>query len=216
MNSPKIIFVTGTDTDVGKTFYSLDLIRKHLRKNSFARCLYIKPISCGVPSDQDEIKKKLGKWAARVEIKNCYSFVEPVSPHLAARWNQKKITAKALAVDIAFILYSCLTKKEDKKVAPSLVVIEGAGGVMAPINESETMLDVMKQLKLPITLVARAGLGTLNHTLLSFQRLEQNGLTVEQIVLNRHRIKVGLLNRQIIQENQRYLQKACRVPCSFF
>ena len=152
------IFVTGTDTGVGKTVVSAWLAH-HWQAD------YWKPIQSGLEEASDS--EWVHRWSGRPCHPEVYRLRTPVSPHLAARLDGRHIELAS------FVLPH----------APRLIV-EGAGGVMVPLNEDELMLDLMRRLGLPVLLVARAALGTINHTLLSVRALREAGLEVLGVVLN--------------------------------
>ena len=102
-----------------------------------------------------------------------YCFSPACAPHLAAK--EAGVRVSLPVIERAF---RRLSRAHD------VVVVEGAGGVLVPLNERQTMLDLMIRLRLPVLLVARPGLGTLNHTLLSLQTLHGAGLTVLGVILN--------------------------------
>ena len=170
------IFVTGTDTGVGKTVCAAALLAA--AKSLGLNPSYMKPVQtgCATDSDLDFCSTAAG---LRIDPKDRpfmvpYAFTPPCSPHLAA--------AKARAtISIAKInkSFSRLCARHD------FVVVEGAGGVLVPINRKpQTMLDVMSALKLPVVLVARPGLGTINHTLLSLAALRGAGLRVIAVLFS--------------------------------
>jgi len=102
-----------------------------------------------------------------------YCFKPACSPHLAAKLAGTRISLKRIE-----IAYRRLSRKYDG------IIVEGAGGVLVPLNAKETMLDLMVRLQLPVLLVARPGLGTINHTLLSLRVLAEAKLKVLGVVLN--------------------------------
>jgi len=151
------IFITGTDTDVGKTLVSSWLCLHSDYK-------YFKPIQTGNTEETDTEKvKKLG-ILTHEEI---YSYKEPLSPHLAARLENDEINMQNII----------LPKEND-------LIVEGAGGVLVPINKSHLMVDLMCKFSLPIILVARSALGTINHTLLSIEALRARKLNILGVILN--------------------------------
>lgn len=151
------IFITGTDTDIGKTFISSWLCLHTGYK-------YFKPIQTGNIYETDTEKvKKLGVLAHE-EI---YSYKEPLSPHLAARLEDDKIN-----------MQNIILPEENN------LIVEGVGGVLVPVNKNHLMVDLMCKLSLPIILVARSTLGTINHTLLSIEALRTRKLDILGIILN--------------------------------
>jgi dethiobiotin synthetase/malonyl-CoA O-methyltransferase len=154
------IFVTGTDTDVGKTMVSAWLVRSW-------KADYWKPIQSGTDDcwDADVIRKVAPKTQVHPST---YALKAPLSPHEAAR------------------LQGITIRSELFTLPPAMrsLVVEGAGGALVPINDDEVMADVMVRLGLPVLVVARSGLGTINHTLLTLGALRHRGLTVAGVVLN--------------------------------
>jgi dethiobiotin synthase len=160
---PSEIFVTGTDTGVGKTVLSALLC-------AALDAVYWKPIQTGSSegTDRDEVMRCAGIRAAQTREES-YIFEPPVSPHLAARWAQRRI-------ELARI---------QKPAVPggTRLVIEGAGGALVPVNEREFMTDLMRHLGAPVLVAARSALGTINHTLLTLAALRAADLTVLGVVM---------------------------------
>ncbi|MEO8096702.1 MAG: dethiobiotin synthase [Acidobacteriota bacterium] len=157
------VFVTGTDTGVGKTIVSAAL--------AAARGAgYWKPIQTGSDDDTGTVAQLAGcpVWAKGIRLP------DPVSPHLAAQ-------RAGIRIDLGELMAMCPTLEAEWLDAEWIV--EGAGGVLVPINESETMLDVMAALSLPVIVAARATLGTINHTLLTLAAIRDRGLSIEQVVM---------------------------------
>lgn len=163
-------FVTGTDTGVGKTVVAAALALGW-------GASYWKPIQSGLADPPEPATDTLavadwtGLPGGRL-LPEAYRLRLPASPHVSA-------AAENVAI------------RREKLNLPSVsgaVVVEGAGGILVPINQSETMADVMVWLGLPIVLVARTALGTLNHTLLSLEALRRRGLHVHALVLNGPRV----------------------------
>ena len=160
----KRLLVTGTDTGVGKTIVSALLC-------AALDGIYWKPVQTGSREGTDrETVRRLAALAAGDEIPEAYCLPEPVSPHLAAEWNGVCIRLDAIQRPLL----------PDSK----WLIVEGAGGVLVPLNDSDFMVDVMKRLGFPAALVARTTLGTINHTLLSLEALRRRGIPVAGIVLN--------------------------------
>jgi dethiobiotin synthetase len=150
------IFVTGTGTDVGKTVISTWL------------CLqmgydYFKPIQTG-----DEIDSEFVASIADCNIyPEVYRYKTPVSPHLAAKLENSVIDSTIIKLPEA-----------------DNVIIEGAGGLLVPINDHFLMIDLIQQLQVPVILVAHSGLGTINHTLLSLEALRARHIPILGVILN--------------------------------
>lgn len=150
------LFITGTDTDVGKTIVSAWLC-------AHFNLPYWKPIQTGLERDTDTI-------SALSSVKTypeAYHFTLPASPHLSARKENTEISL------------GNIIRPTDEPL-----LIEGAGGVAVPINYNQTMLHVMARLDLPVIIVGRSSLGTINHTCLTIQALRQQGIHVLGVILS--------------------------------
>jgi dethiobiotin synthetase len=156
-------FITGTDTGVGKTVLSALLC-------AALNASYWKPIQTGtdVDSDSRTVESLAGMAAERI-LPEAYQFAPAVSPHLAAR-------RAGVRIELGKI-------KLPAEVADAPLIVEGAGGVLVPINERESMVDLMRQLGLSVLLVARSSLGTINHTTLSLAALRNAGVDVAGVVM---------------------------------
>ena len=154
--------ICGTDTDIGKTLISSFFVKG---LNSF----YWKPIQSGIESQTDsQTVEKLAQVGKEKIIKEAYVFTKPLSPHWAAEIDQKTIN---------------LDKLRLPKVQGPLIV-ETAGGLMVPITRNFLQIDQIKQWNLPVILVCKSSLGTLNHTLLSIEALKQRNIEILGLVVN--------------------------------
>jgi len=161
---PPRLFVTGTDTDVGKTLVSAMLMAG---RGGY----YWKPIQSGGldATDTDRVRTLSGLPAHRF-LPEAYRLTEPLSPHASAELDGVSIDVEAMAIP-------------DFPDGEPLVA-EGAGGVMVPLGPGHYMLDLMRLLDLPVLVVAKSGLGTINHTLLTLAAIRRAGLDVAGVVLN--------------------------------
>jgi len=161
---PSAFFITATDTDVGKTFVSAILavgLQAH----------YWKPIQCGAePCTDTEWIQNNTHLTSDHFFPEAYLFKEPASPHLAAGLENIEINIETI-------------KMPDKKQWQYLIV-EGAGGLMVPINNSLFVIDLIKHLNLPTLIVARSTLGTINHTVLTIEKLREKGIAIMGVVMN--------------------------------
>jgi dethiobiotin synthase len=163
------LFVTGTDTGVGKTAVSAGLMH---RFRAEAPLRYWKPIQTGIEHDDDTgDMERLGGCVATEIFSSGVRLPRQVSPHLAARLEGVRIELEPLVRSLA-----------NEPTLPSWI-IEGAGGVLVPVNDSETMIDLMTRLGLPTIVAARTVLGTINHTLLTVEALRRRNLHVAGIVM---------------------------------
>lgn len=166
----KGIFVTGTDTGIGKTVVSAALISAF---RSVENVCYWKPIQTGIEEDNDtQTVRDLANCSYEEIHDHGFRLEKPLSPHLSARLAKTKITIEKT------LEFTANTDKE------KFWIVEGAGGVFVPLNENELMIDLMMVLKLPVLVVARSGLGTINHTLLTIESLRHRDLEIFGVVLN--------------------------------
>ena len=161
------LFVTGTDTGVGKTVAAAALLHRYRQA-----CLrYWKPIQTGIEQDDDTAEVRRLAACREDEIFNeGIRLLNPVSPHLAA---------ERAGVTIAVERLRAVLPADDM----IRWVVEGAGGVLVPINRGELMVDWMRALGLPVLVVARSGLGTINHTLLTLEALHSRALPVAGVMM---------------------------------
>lgn len=161
---PNKIFVTGTGTDVGKTVVSAILA-------SGLSAKYWKPIQCGMtePTDREWVQKAT-KLPSNYFFPETYCLKQPLSPHAAAEYENVSIRLSDFEMpDIS----------EDEHL-----IIEGAGGIMVPINDNELVLDLIIAMNVPVLIVSANILGTINHTLLTLEQLKRANVNVLGVVLN--------------------------------
>ena len=164
------IFVTGTDTNIGKTIVSAAFVCALREKKSVC---YWKPIQTGIEADDDtRTVRKLAKCADAEIFDRGFRLEKPLSPHLSARSASVEITVEKV---LEFL-------PADK--AERFWIVEGAGGALVPLNENELMIDLIETLAMPVVIVARSGLGTINHTLLTVEILRARGLNIFGVVMN--------------------------------
>ena len=177
----KSLFVSGTDTNVGKTLLSALLV-------AALDAIYWKPIQTGASEGTDrQTVIKLAEIAETQTIPESYCFEPPVSPHLAAE-------ASGVRIDLARI--------EAPANLDTPIIVEGAGGILVPINESDLMLDLARHLGFPVLIAARAAVGTINHTLLTVRALRCAKIALHGVVM------IGDRNR----DNERSVEHFGAVP----
>jgi adenosylmethionine-8-amino-7-oxononanoate aminotransferase len=171
----KGIFVLGTDTGVGKTFVAAGIIG--LLRNHGIKIGVMKPVESGVVpgqlTDTDILIRSAGITRKDVRYINPYKFSMPLAPLPAAETDHQVIDIEKIVT-----AYGYLIKKYE------FVVVEGAGGLIVPIKKDYTTIDLIKDLNLPVLIVARAGLGTINHTCLTVNQCRMNGITVVGVIMN--------------------------------
>ncbi len=166
------VFITGTDTDIGKTLVASWL------------CLhtgydYFKPIQTGsLESSDSNTVSALSK--ANIH-KESYVFDNPLSPHMAAQDEERYIDLNQI-----------------KLPHSNNLIVEGAGGILVPINDESFIADLIACLKLPVILVARSGLGTINHTLLSLDYIRKRRIEILGVIMS------GEINPRNKESIQRY------------
>lgn len=160
---PSRFFITGTDTGVGKTVVSALLC-------AALDAIYWKPIQTGTRDSTDrKTVMTLAQLPRARTLPEAYRFALPVSPHLAAQ-------RAGVRIDLRQICVPRIPAREN-------LIVEGAGGTLVPINGSQFMTDLMRHLKLPVLLVSRTALGTINHTLLSLAALRAARLDIRGVVM---------------------------------
>lgn len=160
---PAGVFVTGTDTGVGKTLVSAILAQAW-------QAHYWKPLQTGLADetgDSATVAQLAGLTPERMHPPG-YALQAPLSPWAAAPLEAVRIDTATLALP----------------QTPAPLVVEGAGGLMVPVDDDCMMIDLIARYGLPVVLVARSGLGTINHTLLSLQALAARGIPVLGVVMS--------------------------------
>ena len=154
--------ICGTDTDVGKTLISSFFVRG-------LKSFYWKPIQSGIETETDsQTILRLSEIKKEKILKEAYIFKRPVSPHWAAEIDEKKIDINLL------------------KLPPTdgSLIVETAGGVMVPITRNFLQIDQIKKWDLPVIIVCRSSLGTLNHTLLTIEALKKRNIKILGLIVN--------------------------------
>ncbi len=156
-------FISGTDTGVGKTLVASILVNK-------LNAIYYKPIQCGKDEDGNKDSDIVNKICYKKTIlEETYFFKKPLSPNIASKYEKRKVEMKS---------FKEIFKKQFKKK----LFIEGAGGLNVPINNKFLMIDLIKFFNLPVILVCRTKLGTINHSLLSISLLKQKRIKLQGLV----------------------------------
>jgi dethiobiotin synthetase len=165
----RIIFVTGTDTGVGKTLLTA-LLLCHLRESGVV-ALAMKPFCSGGTEDVDLIQAIQGSAPPREEV-NPFYFPEPVAPLIAARKRRWSIRLAQVLRVIQRMERRC-----------ECLIVEGSGGVLVPLGEGFTVADVIARLECDVILVGRNRLGTINHTLLTAEALQSRRVRQIKVIL---------------------------------
>ena len=163
-------FITGTDTGVGKTLASLALM--HALQSQGHSVAGMKPVSAGCVKTEHGLRnddavqlQKASSFELSYELTNPFAYEPPIAPHIAAHQRGDQISINKIED-----CFNAIASQSD------LVIVEGAGGWLVPINENETMADVAIQLNLPVILVVGMRLGCLNHALLTVENIHSKGV----------------------------------------
>lgn len=162
MSTSPILFITGIGTEIGKTLASAIIVEK-------LKADYWKPVQSGDLDDSDSSKvSRLVSNEDSVFFPETYRLSQPYSPHKSAALDGIRIDEKLFTVP----------------PTRNALVVEGAGGLMVPLNDHFLMVDLIKKLKAEVILVSRNYLGSINHTLLSVELLHQRAIPVRGILFN--------------------------------
>src|SRR5690554_2315413 len=172
----KGIFITGTDTGVGKTWVTAGLgyVLAEYQKQDIS---IWKPVQSGAKlgsaeADSYKLRKGSGTRQSEDDIAT-YTYDKPLAPWIAARDVNSEIN------------YSVLVEEGNRRLLDhKFLMIEGAGGLLVPLTGEKTIASLMQDMALPLIIIARPGLGTVNHTLLTIAYAKQLGLKVKGIILN--------------------------------
>lgn len=200
----KGFFVTGTDTGVGKTLCAAGLLEAFKQKGHTT--IAMKPVASGCEQTANGLRNEdalllmqhMSEQASYEEV-NPYAFLPPMAPHLAAARTNAVISSRALVEQAQL-----LANRADR------IVIEGAGGWLAPLNEQQTFADLALEFGLPVILVVGIRLGCLNHALLTVDSMLQRGVQMSGWIAN-----AGLENAEDcldIDENIATLSSRIKAP----
>jgi dethiobiotin synthetase len=196
-------FVVGTDTDAGKTYISCKLIQHFVAQN--IATVGMKPIASGCYSDAEQNlvneDARLLDLASNVHplqsLTNPYRFSPAIAPHIAAEQARVEIDTSVIINS-----YNALAAKAE------VVIVEGAGGFLVPINQTQTLADLAQLLNLPLILVVGMRLGCINHALLTVEAIKARGLTLAGWVANQI-----TPDMPVFQENLTTLHRHIAAPC---
>lgn len=174
----KAFFITGTDTDAGKTLVTTGLLVA--AKNLGLSTAALKPVAAGCEQTADGLRNSDALQLQSVMTKQfVYEQINPIAlqaaiaPHIAAQQEKRSLSSDRLTGFCRSVLNQA-----------DVTLVEGAGGWRVPINPRETMADLAKNLQLPVILVVGMRLGCLNHALLTFEAIVRDGLQVAGWVAN--------------------------------
>jgi dethiobiotin synthetase len=199
----KSYFVIGTDTNVGKTYVASALIRQFVEAGF--KTIGMKPIASGCEvNEQGELVNEdvvalseASNVHAPLDLVNPYRFAPAIAPHIAAEQAGVQIQS-----DVIVQIYHQLTTLAE------VLIVEGAGGFLVPINSQETLADLAVKLNLPIILVVGVRLGCINHALLTVEAIKARGLTLAGWVANQVDSEMSVFDENLVS-----LQQRIKTPC---
>ncbi|MFQ2222846.1 dethiobiotin synthase [Aeromonas enteropelogenes] len=176
----KSFFITGTDTDVGKTLVARTLLREFSAQG--IRCAGYKPVSAGCARTSDGLRnldavllQEAASLALPYDLVNPFAYEPPIAPHIAASEVRQPIDMQGISEGLRKI----------ELAGAELTVVEGAGGWYLPLDRQHLMSDWVKQENMAVIMVVGAKLGCLNHALLTFAAIRNDNLPVAGWVINR-------------------------------
>lgn len=187
-------FITGTDTGVGKTYFTA-LLTRALRRRGFDT-LALKPLCCGDRDDVFALREAVGHEVSD-EVINPFWFSAPAAPLVAARQEEREVDVPALKAWFS-------AQRSQRRS----LLVEGAGGWLVPLISKLTVADLAKEFQLPVLIVVANRLGCLNHTLLTVESIRARGLTCAGLVLN----SLSAENSIAAATNRAILEEICDVP----
>jgi len=203
MKTTRGVFVTATDTEVGKTFVAAGLAKG--LKDLGLDVGVMKPVASGGRRTKDGLVSddalELAKAAQATDeptLVNPVCLEAPLAPLVAARLEGSRVDLGAV-----WQAYETLAGRHD------FLVVEGVGGLLVPIDEGATVLDLIAMLRLPALVVARPGLGTINHTLLTVRYAREHGVDVIGLVIN---VAEPVETGQAVETNPGVLEEWARAP----
>lgn len=194
MGSVKGIFITGTDTGVGKTLISCALAKILSRQ---CRVGVMKPLAAGSSQDAENLQRASGRSDLKLKDINPIFFEKPLAPFSATHFGKKKIN-----------LSKIFESFEKIQASSDFVIVEGMGGLHVPVTDRWMVADLALQMNLPLIIVTRLGLGTLNHTLLTVDYARTKKISIAGIVVNTTSRRKDLST----QTNVQALSRLTRLP----
>lgn len=188
-NMGKGYFITGTDTNIGKTFVTSHLVAamQQIRVDAIP----YKPIQSGVVKKNNRlVGEDVAFYKEYLDLKedfsyyNTYTLETPVSPHLASKLENITMNEEVI-----------LERYKELEEQHEIIFVEGAGGVAVPLKEDFDTIDLMKELKLPVIIVTTLKLGTLNHTLLTTEYLKSHQIEIKGLVINKVPSRLNVMEK---------------------
>ena len=188
-------FVTGTDTDVGKSYICKHLAKEFIKLGK--KTGYLKPFQSGLEEGIDPDAKQIEIIAKGVIAKSSYVTKTPCTPYISSQIDNIDYNLEKVKQDYAKLANAC-----------DVTIVEGSGGLYVPVKENILMSDVIKFLNLPTLIVARPNLGTINHTLMTIKCAQSEGIKILGVVISNY---PQTTNDPVILRAQEMIEKYCNV-----
>lgn len=195
-------FITGTDTGVGKTFVTAGIAA--VLKENGKDAGVMKPVETGCPEKDGKLEprdavflKNAAGGSDELDLINPYRFKASLAPSIASRLEGANIDLNRIKE-----CYEMLASKH------SIMLVEGAGGLLTPLNKTETVTDLARLLNLPLVIIAVSRLGAINHTLLTVRCARSMGIEVAGVILNH----VSMSLDESFSTNQAEIQRLASLP----
>ncbi len=186
-------FVTGTDTDVGKSYICKHLAKEFIKLGK--KTGYLKPFQSGLEEGIDPDAKQIEIIAKGVIAKSSYVTKTPCTPYISSQIDNIDYNLEKVKQDYAKLANAC-----------DVTIVEGSGGLYVPVKENILMSDVIKFLNLPTLIVARPNLGTINHTLMTIKCAQSEGVEILGVVISNY---PQTTNDPVILRAQEMIEKYC-------
>ena len=186
-------FVTGTDTDVGKSYICKHLAKEFIKLGK--KTGYLKPFQSGLEEGIDPDAKQIETIAKGVIAKSTYITKTPCTPYISSQIDNVDYNLEKVKQDYTELANTC-----------DVTIVEGSGGLYVPVKENVLMSDVIKFLNLPTLIVARPNLGTINHTLMTIKCAQSEGIKILGVVISNY---PQTTNDPVILRAQEMIEKYC-------
>ncbi len=186
-------FVTGTDTDVGKSYICKHLAKEFIKLGK--KTGYLKPFQSGLEEGIDPDAKQIEIIAKGVIAKSSYVTKTPCTPYISSQIDNIDYNLEKVKQDYAKLANAC-----------DVIIVEGSGGLYVPVKENILMSDVIKFLNLPTLIVARPNLGTINHTLMTIKCAQSEGIKILGVVISNY---PQTTDDPVILRAQEMIEKYC-------
>lgn len=188
-------FVTGTDTDVGKSYVCKHLAKEFIKLGK--KTGYLKPFQSGLEEGIDPDAKQIEIIAKDVITKSSYITKTPCTPYISSQIDNVDYNLEKVEQDYTELANTC-----------DITIVEGSGGLYVPVKENILMSDVIKFLNLPTLIVARPNLGTINHTLMTIKCAQSEGIKILGVVISNY---PKITNDPVILRAQEMIEKYCNI-----